>query len=117
MPDTIRIQLRFSEETKFGHFEDVLFFTEEEWEKRNDDDIAKTKQERINKWVDYMENPPSTAEPTKEELQAMLVEFEAQTIELERLKIQTQEKIDAKLVVDGPIDVGPVDSGGVDVKV
>ena len=112
MSDIVKIQLSFSEETKHGHYSDALYFTEEEWAKVDPKELDTIKQARVAKWVDYLDNPPVPAEPTKEELQAMLVEFEAQTVELERKKIETQEKIDTKLVDDGGVEDVPMDVKG-----
>ena len=100
-------------------------FTQEEWDKISEDEIAKMKRQRIDRWADYMGNPPTPKELTKEEMQAVVVELENQKTEIEQKRIEIQAKIDVMLVVDvksvddvKPVDVLPVDVSRVeDVQV
>jgi len=68
-----------------------LNYTPEEYEVVKSEDIATAKQILVDKWLYDVKNPPAYVEPTKEELEAELVEKQ---IELDAL----QTRINAKEV-------------------
>ena len=61
----IRIQIIFRTDTKYGTFQDALWFSKEDYEKATQEDIDVMKQERVDNWIKVMTT--SVSEPTKEE--------------------------------------------------
>lgn len=53
MPDVITIALRFSVDTSLGPFQDTLYFTEDEWAKRDEAAIAARKRSIADAWVNF----------------------------------------------------------------
>jgi hypothetical protein len=74
---------------------DCLSFTKAEYDAMSQDDLAKLKQERIDKRIYEVKNPPIVVEPTPEEIQAQI---DSKTQEIESLQAQKVEAV-AKLQV------------------
>lgn len=64
----IRIQVLIKEDTKFGEYNDSLYFSKDEYYSLTDDEITKQVFQRVFNWVDAIENAPVPLPPTKEEL-------------------------------------------------
>ena len=88
----IFIQVRFSEQTKYGEYQDALYYTEDEYAKLTEEDITAAKQARIDNWIQVVENPPIVVKPTKEELQAQETELQKQLTEIQE-QIATKEVV------------------------
>jgi len=90
MPYPIRIQVLIKENTKYGEYNDALYFTQDEYYSLTEDDITKQIFQRVFNWADSIENAPEPVPPTKEELiaqqQSLLeqkAQIEAQVAELD----------------------------------
>jgi hypothetical protein len=93
---TVMIQIIFSEETEFGVFRDALYLSPDVYTKTTQANLDALKRKRIDAWVDRIKNPPAPVEPTKEQLQAELVEIEKQKESLEVRKTELLSAIAAK---------------------
>ena len=91
MADQTLIQVRFSKTTPEGlEYHDALYFTQEEFDKHDPDEIAVMKQDRFDAWVAVIQAPEAApVEPTKEELQELVSKLEAELA-------TAQVKLDAK---------------------
>lgn len=86
MQDT-RIQVIFRIDTKYGPFQDALWFTQDEYAKVTQDDIDKMKQERLDKWLLAVSTP--TPEPTKkEELARLQSELDFHALRVQELQAE-----------------------------
>lgn len=101
MADQINIQLRFTVDTKYGPYSDALWFTEDEWAKRDDVAIEAMKQSRVDAHVASIDG---RQKPTKEDYQALAASIDAQAIEaaaeLADRKQKALEAADAAAVVE-----------------
>ena len=97
MTDKISIQLTFQSQTSHGEFRDALYFTLEEWADIKEEDLTKKKQERIDNWINILENPVTPKEPTKEELTKQKEEIELQIASLENRKTELTSLIASKI--------------------
>lgn len=91
---TKKIQINIDEETKYGKFSDSMYFTEEEFNELSEKEVNSRIEERLIKWIDFMDNKPEDLGPTveqlithKEKLQALIDEAEG----------RIQEKINASI--------------------
>jgi len=91
--DTIKIQLSFSEETKYGTYNDSLYFTEEEYKQATLESIAALKQERVDKWIKVLTTPPPIVELTDEEIQQQLQQIEEQKVALDTTKSELEAQL------------------------
>lgn len=66
------MKIFFEVETKFGKYTDTLILSDDRT--YSDEEIATLKQTRVDKWVEYMTNPPFVSGPTPEELALQTVE-------------------------------------------
>lgn len=57
MPDIVRVQVIFSEETPKGTFQDALYYTLAEYNVLKQSAIDTAKQERVNTWIAIVSNP------------------------------------------------------------
>ncbi len=55
--DEIRIQVIFRIDTKYGTFQDALWFSKEEYDKASQDDLDAMKQERVDNWIKVVTTP------------------------------------------------------------
>jgi len=77
-----RIQVRFSEQTKYGTFTDALYFTQAEYDAISPEDINAQIQDRVANYIAAVEAPGQDVQPSKAELQAAKAELEAQVSDL-----------------------------------
>ena len=77
-----KIQVRFSEQTKYGTFTDALYFTQEEYAAISPEDINAQIQDRVANYIATVEAPGQNVQPSKAELQAAKAELETQLVEL-----------------------------------
>lgn len=89
MEDKVTIKVEFTREVNGNSFTDSLYFTPEEYEAMSEKELDAKKQERVDNFQAFIDNPPEPAEPTQEELEQSK---ETLAAELERLN----EKIQAK---------------------
>ena len=65
--DEIRIQVIFKADTPYGVYQDALWFTEDEYTALTSEVLEAMKQERVDKWIEMVTNPPVVPELTPEE--------------------------------------------------
>lgn len=83
----VRIQVIFRRETSYAIYQDALWFTQEEYAATTQEDIDKMKQERVDKWLEIMANPPP--ELTKEEKLAQIQsEIDGWTLRIQKLQAE-----------------------------
>lgn len=70
MPETVRVQVLFTEETPHGTYTDALYYTPEEFDALKDADKDAAKQARVAAYVDKIVNAPPPKEYSKDEWQA-----------------------------------------------
>ena len=75
--EKIRIQHQFSRTTQFGEFTDALYFTPEEYELTSKETINALKDERVNAYLNAVQNAPAPVEPSKSELEAERADLQA----------------------------------------
>lgn len=90
--DEVFVQVRFSKETKFGTFQDALYFTEDEYAIKTQDEINTLKEERVANYIDKIENAPPPVELTKEQLISFKEELLRQVAEVEE-KIAEHDEV------------------------
>ena len=78
-----RIQVLIKEQTPYGEFNDALYFTQEEYATKTEDDINTIKQERVNNFISAVSNPPKEDELTLEDLQAQKKSLLSQANEID----------------------------------
>lgn len=83
----VRVQVLFSQETKYGIYKDALYFSEAEYAGLTKEDIDNHIASRVNNYLAIVETPTETstaemAEPTKEDLQLAKTELENQLADL-----------------------------------
>ncbi len=83
------IRIYFEEDTKYGKFSDALYFNIEPLQT----EVNSLIQERIDKYVANLGNPPKVIEPTKAELQEKFDAITLQIVELENEKVELLTKI------------------------
>lgn len=88
--DTVRIQVLFEESTKYGAYQDAIYYTEAEYAAVKQADIDAEKVKRVAAYEKAVEEAPAPVEPTLEELQAEKSELEARLTEVEQ-KITEKE--------------------------
>jgi len=54
--EIIQVQIIFSVNTKYGTFNDVLYYLFNEYQELSLNDIEIEKQKRINNWIAYLDN-------------------------------------------------------------
>ena len=74
--DTVKIQVLFSEETKYGTFTDALYFTQQEYAALTPLDIKQMEQQRIDNYVSSIDNAPPEKDLTKKELQLAIANLD-----------------------------------------
>jgi hypothetical protein len=93
--DNTFIQVRISESTVLGQFNDSLYFTPNEFVKITDKDIQGKITERVDNWVNFIneqKNKP-VVQPTEEELIRQKEDLESQIVSLTAQKTEIAEKI------------------------
>lgn len=95
MDDVVTVQLRFAIDTSLGVYQDSLYFTEEEWAKREQKVIDVTKQDLADKWVVFRSAQIKEEETlqTIEGKNVKIAELEAKISDLEEIKAQLQSEI------------------------
>lgn len=91
MEDKISIKVEFTEEVNGQNFTDSLYFTPEEYDALSKKRLNKLKQERVDNFQAFIDNPPPPPEPTKEELE------QAKEVAVEQLT-KLEESLQAKEV-------------------
>ena len=70
MSQSIRVQVRFSEQTPYGEYNDALYYTETEYANISQSEIDTEKANRVANYISLVSNPTVPTEPTKEQLEA-----------------------------------------------
>jgi len=91
---TKMIQVRVNETTKYGNFQDALYY--DPLTIPEDKDIEIEAQKRIDDWIYLIENPPIIPPPTKEELRKMIDDALAQKLALESYITEKEAELAAK---------------------
>lgn len=113
--ESIYIQVRFSEKTKYGTFSDALYYTQDEYAKLSKDDLAKVEQGRVDNFIAAVETPnPEAKELTAEELDAQDKAIDEQIATLQSQKVDIQAKISAISIAVKDIGNKGILEGGVD---
>jgi hypothetical protein len=66
---SINVFVKFKRTTECGEYCDALCFSKERYDAIKQSEIDSMIDERVNRWVDLMKNPPPQTEPTAEEIQ------------------------------------------------
>ena len=92
--DTIIVQVQFEQQTDYGLFRDSLNIPKEEFDQMDELEIEERKQNRIDKWVAFMESTKnSPSEPTKSILQRQVISIDSEIIRLNERKSELNSKI------------------------
>lgn len=93
MADVITIALRFSVDTSLGLYQDTLYFSEDEWAKRDQKVIDAAKKSLADTWVAFRSAQIADEEALKtvEGQQAKIAEIDAKIADLVAAK-QTLER-------------------------
>jgi hypothetical protein len=86
--DKVSVQIIFEADTEFGPYRDALYMTVDDWVNISQEDIDVLKKARVDHFVDLIKHPPAPVEPTKEQLEAEVVEIDRQKASLEDRKIE-----------------------------
>ena len=81
MPPTmsVQIQVRFSQETRYGVYSDALYYSQEAYAALSEEQLQADIAARVAGWVAAIENPPLLPELTpEEEAAALLVGMEVE---------------------------------------
>lgn len=105
VPDIVRVQVVFTEDTECGRYRDALYFTPAEYAGLKAETLAAMKQTRVDTFVDRIKNPPPPVEPTKEQLEAEVVEVQKQKESLDARLVELAALIAAKDKVVGKLGV------------
>lgn len=81
MAQQIFIQVRYSEATEVGEFNDALYYTEAHYAVLTQKDIDNEKAIRKAAWVDAVKNPPPPVAPTRAELEKLISDIDTQRAE------------------------------------
>lgn len=97
MDDIITIQLRFGITTPLGLYQDWLYFTEDEWAKRDQKSIDVLKQKLADAWVVFRsaQLKEEAIIITKEGKLAKIIELDGRISDLTSTKDLLQSEIDA----------------------
>lgn len=91
-----RIQVLIREQTPYGEFNDAIYFTQEEYATKTEEDITALKDERVNNFVSAVSNPPKVEEPTPEDLQTQKESLLKQIQDAQIQVSEIEDKIDLK---------------------
>ena len=92
--DTIIVRVQFEQQTDYGLFRDALNIPKEEFDQMDELEIEERKQNRIDKWVAFMESTKnSPSEPTKSILQRQVISIDSEIIRLNERKSELNSKI------------------------
>ena len=76
--EEIRVQIRFSENTVVGTFNDTLYYTEDEYKALDRPTIDKVKQERLDAWVLQVSPPLEDLKKQENDLILKIAEWQAE---------------------------------------
>lgn len=100
--DEVMVQVRFSEQTAYGQYQDALYYTQDDYANLKQADLDAAKEARVNNWVDSIENAPIPEEPSLESLQVYKGELENQlanvVVKIDELDPPTKEELEARQV-------------------
>jgi hypothetical protein len=103
--EEIRVQVKFSEDTVYGTFNDALYFTQDEFKVLSQKDLDLLKKAKLDAWIYEKEHPAPVIPPDPKDLirariQEQINDLSYQQVELE-VKLQTivskKEKLEAQL--------------------
>ena len=80
---SVSVQVKFTEQTKYGSFTDALYFSPDEFSTISQDDIKALIKNRVDNYISVVETPTQDVEPSKAELQESRAELAAQIAELD----------------------------------
>ena len=89
----VKVQVQFTADTKYGSYGDSLYFTEDEWAVLTEVKLESMKQQRIDKWVVYMDTVSSLKVITKQELQEQLGNVTEHILQLQSRQSELQSQI------------------------
>ena len=89
----VKVQVQFTADTKYGSYGDALYFTEDEWATLTEVKLESMKQDRIDKWVAYMDTVSKPKVLTKEELQEQLGNVTEHILQLQSRQSELQSQI------------------------
>ena len=70
-------------QTHMKEYNGCITYTPEEYEVIKEQDVAEKKQALVDKWVYDVKNPPPYVEPSREDLEKMLADKQAEVSELQ----------------------------------
>lgn len=90
---TIFVQVKFSESTEYGDFNDALYYTQDEYKVLSENEINTKIAERKTTHVDKIRNTLPPVELTREELQKLKEELLVYQVDLIRQIDEITEKL------------------------
>jgi len=98
---TRKMQVVFTERVNVNgqgiDFTDALYLTPEEDATISEEDMADMMNERINAFIDRLQNPPEVPEPTDADLQQQIDDLQTQIDSLTDQQTQVQTTLDTKV--------------------
>ena len=88
-----KIQIIFRIDTKYGTFQDALWFTQGEYDKLSQGDIDTMKQERVDNWIKVVSAPITDV---SEEEKLVQINDEMYSLTLQMQMLQTQKELITK---------------------
>lgn len=79
------VQVKISEDTEKGRFNDALYYTYKDYDGMKDDQVDADKQARVDGWLSFLDTQSKIVpvEPTVEELTKMKTDLETQVAEVD----------------------------------
>jgi len=91
MPQQVKVQVLFWEETVKGRYQDAIYYTPEEYEQITQAEIDVEKQKRLDKWLAIVTVPP--VEPTKADYERNIAEAQSTIALMQSDILEYQTKI------------------------
>ena len=93
--DEVNVQVIFTQDTERGVYRDALYYPIDKYFEVTKEDLEKVKNERVNNWLNLINNPPAPVAPTKEEMEKEQVQIDEKILELQARKATVGEQISA----------------------
>jgi hypothetical protein len=94
--ETVQVQVRFSQDTKYGQYTDALYYPLKDFDKVDPKDIETAKDDRVAGYIYAVEHPAPPKEETKEDLEKLKAEYESYKASVEQQILDVSAKIEAK---------------------
>lgn len=81
--DQVFVQVRFSVPTKYGEYQDALYYSLDDYANMKPETVENEKEARVDNYLNAVESTPPPVDPTKAELQAAKADLQAQIVVLD----------------------------------